>query len=228
MRPRRLRGSDGPLELRDRAVLRAPNVGERRLQPLEVRADDAELVAKRDALNEAVAVARHEARATRAARDEVRRATAALEAEEARFWDDARAQDGAFDVFRERCAGLVSRAARKKDEDRTLDALAETLDKLDVDKAPFAAVDAYVRSVCKQLETKGEDRKIIGTFVPAALPEPRRALSFSVNALLLGSCPGGARAVPGTPVRAGTRTCRGRRGRRHQLDLLRLRARRHH
>ena len=121
---------------------------------------------RRDALAEAVAAAKREARATRAARAALAAAAAALDAEEAAFFEAARAVDGELDGLRERAADLVGRANRRRDQDRTLDDLARSLDALDVDRAPFDRVDAYVRAACRRLEARSDEKKLVGTFVP--------------------------------------------------------------
>ena len=129
----------------------------------ERRDDDADAVVSRDALGAAVVAARAEARAVRAERAAVRGDAAALDAEERRLCEDAAAHAGDVERFRDRCAALLCTASTRRDEDQTLDALAERLDGIDLDKAAFAQVDAYVRETCKRLERKTDDKKIIGT-----------------------------------------------------------------
>ena len=84
----------------------------------------------------------------------------------AAFFEAARAVDGELDGLRERAADLVGRANRRRDQDRTLDDLARSLDALDVDRAPFDRVDAYVRAACRRLEARSDEKKLVGTFVP--------------------------------------------------------------
>jgi hypothetical protein len=138
---------------------------------------DADAAAARDALGAAVAAARAEAAAVRAEAAAYRADAAALADDEVALWHAARQHAADVDAFRARRDALLGKSARRRDADRGLDALAEALDRIDVDRAQFDELDRYVRAVCKQLEPKTDDTKIIGTpmGVGADPPDAHRA-----------------------------------------------------
>jgi len=103
------------------------------------------------ALQAALAVARHEARATRAALEDVRSRTSALDADDEALWRAASALDSELGAFRDDCADLCARADKRQSDDGVVEALATALASIDKDRASFETIDAYVRTACREL-----------------------------------------------------------------------------
>ena len=104
------------------------------------------------ALDRARREARFVGRQLDAARAEARR----LEREEGAVLEAARALDGEADAFCEACDEAVGRCARRGRRDKALEVLRRRLAALDVDRAPFERLDAYVRSACERLAPVGD------------------------------------------------------------------------
>jgi len=140
-------------DARERALRHARAFGEASLEPPVVAAQDC---ADRDAVGLALDRARREARFVGRQLDAARAEARRLEREEGAVLEAARALDGEADAFCEACDEAVGRCARRGRRDKALEVLRRRLAALDVDRAPFERLDAYVRSACERLAPVGD------------------------------------------------------------------------
>ena len=140
-------------DARARALKYARAVGEASLPDPPASIDTTD----RDAVALALDRARREARLVRRQLDVVQAEARQLEAEESVVLEAARSLDEDVDAFGEFCDETVGRCARRRRRDGALEVLRRRIDAIEIDRAPFERIDAYVRAACARLAPGGDE-----------------------------------------------------------------------
>ena len=80
-----------------------------------------------------------------------------MEAENQLSWRRLASADGNVDAFGEFCDETVGRCARRRRRDGALEVLRRRIDAIEIDRAPFERIDAYVRAACGRLAPGGDE-----------------------------------------------------------------------